>query len=539
MADGGISKSESAERILRWITLTTPIFISVYLFLGSRHIFGMSLDRSIPISLTDTFIWVWLLSGLAMAAIYTNTNLNRAIRMTFFHVLGSVFIVAYIGASFPLVVLWIILILASYTYFGIFGAGISIVTVGATAVADSIFYPETMTANIAMASSIILLSVALVGFFRVQERDEVEFLTAISDERLQRDSILTLINNLADAVISTDKDGRIQIYNAASLSLLDTNENLAKKHIDDIIVMYDQDDKPVRFIDILHESHSVTILDTLNMVIGEENVRLELTYSPIRNSYREKDETEKDGYIIILRDITKSKSLEEERDEFISVVSHELRTPIAIAEGTISNTQILFERDNIHDKLLRDGLETAHEQVVFLAKMVNDLSTLSRAERGVADEPELIDVRQLVDGLFNEYAKEAKEKGLRLDLDVTGKLGTVMASRLYLHELIQNFITNAIKYTKEGTITFKTVQKGGRVIFTVSDTGIGISKTDQAKIFNKFYRSEDYRTRETGGTGLGLYVAVKLAKKLGCKIELTSRLNHGSSFSFSLPVEKK
>ena len=71
-------------------------------------------------------------------------------------------------------------------------------------------------------------------------------------------------------------------------------------------------------------------------------------------------------------------------------------------------------------------------------------------------------------------------------------------------------------------------------MFEVKDTGIGISKSDQAKIFNKFYRSEDYRTRETGGTGLGLYVATKLAKKLGTKIGIHSRLNHGSSFSFTL-----
>ncbi|TWP15489.1 ATP-binding protein [TM7 phylum sp. oral taxon 352] len=70
--------------------------------------------------------------------------------------------------------------------------------------------------------------------------------------------------------------------------------------------------------------------------------------------------------------------------------------------------------------------------------------------------------------------------------------------------------------------------------FKVIDTGIGISKADMAKIFDKFYRAEDYRTRETKGTGLGLYVSAKLAKKLGCKIEVESRLNHGSTFGFKL-----
>jgi signal transduction histidine kinase len=125
---------------------------------------------------------------------------------------------------------------------------------------------------------------------------------------------------------------------------------------------------------------------------------------------------------------------------------------------------------------------------------------------------------------------------LHFDLDLGTHLGEITASRLYLKELLQNFITNSIKYTKDGSITLRVNRKGKNIIFEVSDTGIGISKSDQAKIFNKFYRSEDYRTRETGGTGLGLYVAVKLAKKLGTRIELISRLNHGSSFSITLPA---
>ena len=112
-----------------------------------------------------------------------------------------------------------------------------------------------------------------------------------------------------------------------------------------------------------------------------------------------------------------------------------------------------------------------------------------------------------------------------------------MASRLYLEELLQNFITNAIKYTTQGSVTIIARSSAGKVMFSVKDTGIGISRSDQNKVFNKFYRSEDYRIRETGGTGLGLYVSTKLARKLHTTIELKSRLNHGSTFSFTLPVE--
>ena len=84
----------------------------------------------------------------------------------------------------------------------------------------------------------------------------------------------------------------------------------------------------------------------------------------------------------------------------------------------------------------------------------------------------------------------------------------------------------------------KIERAGDKARFSIKDTGIGISKTDQAKIFEKFYRSEDYRTRETGGTGLGLYISAKLDRKLGTQIELKSRLNHGSEFSFEIPFAK-
>ena len=167
--------------------------------------------------------------------------------------------------------------------------------------------------------------------------------------------------------------------------------------------------------------------------------------------------------------------------------------------------------------------------------MINDLSTLSRAERGVADETEIIDVAELAAQINSEYSPQASEKGLAFNLDIDGRLGVVKVSRLYLEEILQNFITNAIRYTPKGSITLSIKKtKSGEIIFKVIDTGIGISKADMAKIFDKFYRAEDYRTRETKGTGLGLYVSAKLAKKLGCKIEVESRLNHGSVFGFRL-----
>ncbi|MBI4101239.1 hypothetical protein HY441_02085 [Candidatus Microgenomates bacterium] len=112
----------------------------------------------------------------------------------------------------------------------------------------------------------------------------------------------------------------------------------------------------------------------------------------------------------------------------------------------------------------------------------------------------------------------------------------VLTSELYVHEILQNFISNAIKYTQHGSITLSAVaaEKGG-VRFSVKDTGIGLSATDKKKIFQKFYRSEDFRTRKTRGTGLGLYITVKLAERINGKIWFDSQLNQGSTFYLEVP----
>ena len=352
----------------------------------------------------------------------------------------------------------------------------------------------------------------------------------------EHEEILTIVNNLADAVFSIDKSGVIYLYNAAGLNLLDTNTSIEGKKLNEVFTLEDEDGKKVDLFEEVKKAQTVTVNDSLRMRFGDDIMRLEFTYAPIRSSYTTKNPSgTQDGFVIIARDVTRLKSLEEERDEFISVVSHELRTPVTVAEGTISNAQIMLDRNISDTGALKKSLDEAHQQVIYLAKMVNDLSTLSRAERGVSAEPEVIDITALAHDLYNEYHPEAEKAGLHFNLELGTHLGHVSVSRLYLHELLQNFITNSIKYTKEGSVTLKIHARNGELLFEVADTGIGISKSDQAKVFNKFYRSEDYRTRETSGTGLGLYVTRKLAKKMSTTISLKSRLNHGSTFSFTLP----
>lgn len=539
MVAGGVSVNQRTARIIRLAGLILPFIIAVY---GILIHYG-AVDRTNYLGLEALLLITapWLLLAVLQFLLPARTQRDAALKIIGYHIFAGLFILFVAGFAAPFIAAWVLLFLTSYTYFSSRGLQLSASFLLLLAAINIVLHgnaPSVLIITLVAVVAILALGLITTSINRSQEVDGAELDRSKAEESLQRDRILTIVNNLSDAVLSLDKDGVIRVYNAASLNLLDTNTSLNGTHINEIATLYDTDDKPVNLFAELKKSRAAVVRDDLTYVIGEEKLRLEVTFSPIRGSYsKAKRAASQDGYILIMRDITKAKSLEEERDEFISVVSHELRTPITVAEGTLSNVQLMMKRTDIAAKILEDNVTTAHEQIIFLAKMVNDLSTLSRAERGVADEPELIGVRDLVNDLYNEYAPQAEKKNLHFNLDLSTHLGHVTASRLYLKELLQNFITNSIKYTKEGSITLCVSNKDGKVLFSVKDTGIGISKSDQAKIFNKFYRSEDYRTRETGGTGLGLYVAVKLSKKLGTKIDLASRLNHGSTFSFSLPEE--
>lgn len=532
---GGQSSDEQTLNVLKIIGLVTPVLLLGYGLLIQNNQINSS--NYVSNSVFYALMSLWLAYGLYQYFFPAITRQRLLINLIFYHMFAAVYITFISGFTVPFLSAWALLYLASYVYFSFAGFLVSSLWFLVVMFADMLVQPvhqETVLFNLVAAIATVLVGVAAVLLNRVKDIDIKAVEDSKQAELLQRDRIFTLINNLADAIISTDPKGVITVYNAAFLNLLDTNESIEGKDIDEVLKLHLLG-KPKHLVPLLHKSKSVTVNDEMTSQIGDEAIRLEVTYSPIRSSYNKAEVQYDDGYVVIFRDITKAKSLEEERDEFISVVSHELRTPIAVTEGAIDNARLIFEKSPDQTDTVKSTLSLAHEQVVFLGKMINDLSTLSRAERGVADSAEVINVTELAHSLHSEYAPEAEKKGLQLNLSAHGKLGQVKASRLYLQELLQNFITNSIKYTKQGNIDIIITSKNDRVKFLVKDTGIGISKADQVKIFEKFYRSEDYRTRETGGTGLGLYVAQKLSKKLGCSIEVKSRLNHGSSFSFSLP----
>ncbi|HEY1064242.1 MAG TPA: ATP-binding protein [Candidatus Saccharimonadales bacterium] len=357
--------------------------------------------------------------------------------------------------------------------------------------------------------------------------------TKTTPEQLEHGRLTSLINSMADAVIAVDESQKVVVYNGAALNILDVNSIRIGSTIRKIFKPIDTEGQSVDISTLIEAAVMPTTNRDLRLAYGDGSIiNLYTSIAPVHLGYGEDGER---GHVLLLRDITREKSLEEERDEFISVVSHELRTPIAISEGNISNAQFIVEKTG-DIKAVKKALEEAHNQVLFLADMINDLSTLSRAERGVlVVEPEPINVHDLVKELASNYTPDAKAKGLSLKVELDPKLELLSSSKLYVREVLQNFITNAIKYTQRGSVTISAHARAKGVEFQITDTGIGISKSDQDKVFDKFFRSEDFRTRETSGTGLGLYVTSKLARLLQAEISLSSELNHGSTFTIFVP----
>jgi signal transduction histidine kinase len=173
---------------------------------------------------------------------------------------------------------------------------------------------------------------------------------------------------------------------------------------------------------------------------------------------------------------------------------------------------------------------------MFLSNLINDLAMLSRADNSKAFENlETFSAGELVNNLVRDYQPKAAQKKLALQPQINQALGLITTNQLYVREILQNFLTNAIKYTEKGGITLAAQPSASGVVFSVADTGIGIGKSEQSLLFNKFFRSEDWRVRQITGTGLGLYVSAKLAKLINAKIGVRSELNKGSVFSLDVP----
>jgi len=244
---------------------------------------------------------------------------------------------------------------------------------------------------------------------------------------------------------------------------------------------------------------------------------------------------ENSGAVIVLHDITDLRKLERIRRDFVANVSHEFKTPLTAIQG-FAETLLAGAMDDPQNRLRFLQIILDHSR--RLARLTDDLLELSRMDADRVDlEVDRLSVSQFVQSCIETTQRSAAEKNLRVSVNLKTSLPDIAADRRRLAEVLQNLLDNAVQYTPSGgRITVSASSEGDEVEFTVSDTGIGIPKVDQPRIFERFYRVDVARSREVGGTGLGLSIAKHLVEAHGGRIWVESEVGQGSQFHFTVPV---
>lgn len=219
--------------------------------------------------------------------------------------------------------------------------------------------------------------------------------------------------------------------------------------------------------------------------------------------------------------------------QFSADASHELRTPLTVMRGEL---ELCLRNPKTPDQY-RTVLESSLEEILRLSKIIDNLLSLAKAEQGNADLTfSEVDLKSLVNELYEDSVVLAEQKRICVKLKEVAPI-TIVGDRVRLRQLFLNLVDNAIKYTPEGGSVWLSVgREDGSAVFEVADSGIGIPQEDLEKIFNRFYRVDKARSREQGGSGLGLSIAKWIAGLHRGSISVTSELGKGSSFVVRLPL---
>ena len=537
---------ELAESIKKSVNSKAVIFSHVVLamtiaFHTAYDPTSSSFEIILASILSVTLVLLILFRIFDMARV-NNRPLTYIIFYQLFVFLGIGFISA---ASTPYVIGVYLVVFVSNLYYGAKGVWLTVACFGVTSIAKYIYLTntdhigQTDKLNIIVAFFVFAAICSLyINYQRVFDWDREKLKETIKREAIEQKRLLALVNNMTEGVLVLDEEQQVRMYNAAALALFDTNVSLINKNVDDFAKLEDEKEVSVSMKDLLPNGSKPVERHDIKIRYGDNDVAsLSIVVTPIRPNYGY--DSAEAGYVVTVRDITREKSLEDERDEFISVISHELRTPVTVVEAGVSNSILFAEKLAGGEKVVA-SLKTAHDQSVFLATMLNDLSTFARAEKDSLEMLlEDINPREIISNLKDSYQAGAVEKGLKIESEIDDSTpDNIVSNRLYVREILQNFITNSMKYSDKGVITLKAKEQDGGVLFSLSDQGIGISVSDQKKVFDKFFRAEDFRTRSSSGTGLGLYITKKLAKLLDAKLGLESEVGKGSTFSIFVPNKK-
>jgi signal transduction histidine kinase len=238
--------------------------------------------------------------------------------------------------------------------------------------------------------------------------------------------------------------------------------------------------------------------------------------------------------LVVVRDITESRRIEEVRRDFVANASHELKTPAASIQAA---AETLHDAAQDDPAAVRKFTAQLDRDARRLSRIVADLLDLSRLETG-SDLNRDVHLNEIVTDEASRFEAAAHEAGLTLVVN-TERAGMIRGSERDLALLVRNLVDNAIRYTRPGgTIQVGLSSDDETVRLTVADSGLGIPTKDLPRVFERFYRVDRARSRETGGTGLGLAIVKHVAENHGGSVDVVSELGTGSTFVVTLPAAR-
>jgi two-component system phosphate regulon sensor histidine kinase PhoR len=257
---------------------------------------------------------------------------------------------------------------------------------------------------------------------------------------------------------------------------------------------------------------------------------LEVSVVPMRD---EGDRT--DGAVVLFHDITELKRVDQLRRDFVANVSHELRTPLSILRGYI---ETLLGSPKTGREELVGILQVMERHSKRLGALVDDLLTLAQLESVNSDlHLNEVDLSVLFGRVVRDWEKKLGDKRLKVIVDLPPESPILQADETRLQQVLYNLLDNAVKYSRvNGEIRLGAERRGDEMAVSVSDNGVGISKADLPRIFERFYRADKARSRELGGTGLGLSIVKHIAQLHGGRVETESELGTGTTVRVIFPI---
>ena len=368
---------------------------------------------------------------------------------------------------------------------------------------------------------------------RVTIAKAIDYTRTLRDIADTRSRLRTLVNRISDGVMCTNHEHRVALANPAFLRMIGSAAESAIGSCVDDFLYIPRIREMIR--EALHISGSEVAELTEEIPVNghgqSEEMILDVRCAPFR------DRTGRNlGVITVLHDISALKKIDRMKSEFVSMVSHEIRSPM---NSVLMQIQIVLDglAGDLTEKQ-RDILTRAHLKIENLANMTTELLDLARIESGLITlERQPVDLADVIRDQVAFHLPFATSASIEMVVDVPETLPPVLANRRNMEEVLSNLITNAIKYSPDGgQVMVSAAIVNDYLCIRLKDTGMGICAEDQHRIFQRFYRVKDEKTRYINGTGLGLAIVKSILAFHQGRIKIESQQGEGSTFSVFLPI---